>query len=365
MMTDNMRNNRGMALLMTLTIMTLLVASGLELNRRVRSAVVSTATARDRLTLSEMTTSAVHAAMAILNKDRKETPIDSIQEDWARPEKIAEVLAEIPFDGGKVSLSIQDELGKIQINSLVDFPKGRVYNESQKIMWDRFLRILSAQEEEASAEEEIEVTAIIDSVKDWLDSGDDNAITGLNGAEEDYYEGLDPPYTPANGPFMHVDELMKVKGITPALFQSGKERYGLSDFMTVFGMTQAPRPVDKKQFQFEGKININTAELPVLIALIPSENPEYAQAIYNYRNEQENGEFLHDLTGGAWYKNVPEVPSDLTIDPNLITSSSDFFRITATAELNGIERSANVVIHREKEPETGKWQCRVLSWQVE
>ena len=354
-------NEKGMALLVTLAIITILIASGLELNRRVRAAVVGTAATRDRLTLSLMAASGIHTAMAMLIKDKSESPVDSIQEDWANPEKIAEVIADIPFEAGQIDVTITDELGKIQVNALVDFPKGRHFNESQKIMWDRFTRLLIARDEEAF--KDIEATAVINSVKDWLDSGDDDATTGLNGAEAEYYQGLDPPYMPANGPFMEIHELTRVKGIIPELFQ-GKDAGGLEPYVTVYGMTQVPQEVDGKDFSFEGSININTADLPVLVAMMPSENPDYAQAIYDYRIEKDGETFVHDLSGEGWYKNVPEIPSDLTIDPKLIRYSSDQFRIQASARMNDIQETVTAVVQREQEKQTGKWTCRILRWQV-
>ena len=361
-MEDNiLKNSQGMALLITISVITVLIAGGLELNRRVRAAVVSAAATRDRTTLSLMASSGIHAAMAMLVKDKGESTIDSIQEDWANPEKINEVIAEIPFDDGGITVTIADELGKIQVNALVDFPKGRHFNESQKIMWDRFTRLLIARDEDTF--KDIEATDIINSIKDWLDSGDDDATTGLNGAEAEYYQALDPPYKPANGPFMDTNELTRVKGITPELFR-GTDLSGLETFVTVYGMTQSSQEVDGKDFAYEGGINLNTADLPVLIAMMPSENADYAQAVFDYRNEQDGETFVHDLSGDGWYKNVPEIPSDFTIDPKLIRNSSDFFRIQSTAELNGTQETVIAVVHREQEKKTGKWTCRVLRWQV-
>ncbi len=379
-------NSRGMALLITLTVITLMIAGALELNRRVRAAVEATASARDRQTLTQMAYAGVHVAMSMLIKDKTQSPIDSIQEDWADPGKIAEVLAEIPLEKGRMTFSITDELGKIQVNSLVVFPKGQHFNETQKIMWDRFTRNLIAQTvapDDREKNPDMDAAAIVNSVKDWLDSGDDDATTGLSGAESDYYESLDPPYKAANGPFRHIDELMMVKGITPELFsgakQSGesgqdlsagmtgavKDAGGLGKYMTVHGMTRAKAKSEDRDFVFAGKININTADLPVLIAMMPSENTDYAQAIFDYRNEKEDGNFVNtDLASPTWYKNVPDIPGDLQIDPNLIAVSSDVFRIKATANLNDTEMSLNVVVQREQDKKR-RWTCRILEWQLE
>jgi general secretion pathway protein K len=355
------RNQRGIALLVTLSIITVLIAAALELNRKVRTAVVATATQRDRMTLNQMAVGAVHAAMAMLAKDRKETQIDSIQEDWADPEKVAEVLADLPFEKGKVAFTITDELGLIQVNALVEFPRGRRFNESQKIMWDRFIRLIIESHE---AFEDLEATEIVNSLKDWLDSNDDDAITGLNGAESDYYESLETPYACRNAPLAHIGELPQVRGISSALFNGVEGMPGLGKFVTAHGMDKAKEPVDNRAFSFPGKVNINTAPLPVLVALIPSENPEYAQLIHDYREEKEEDTYLNDLASPTWYSQVAGIPGDLKIDPKLITTASDLFRIEAAASLNDTEMVITAVVRREQHKETNKWQCRVVSWQT-
>jgi len=75
------RNKRGIALLITISVTTILVAAALEYNRRARFAVISTAAARDRLTLSYMASSGVQIAMALLIKDKLESNFDSLAED--------------------------------------------------------------------------------------------------------------------------------------------------------------------------------------------------------------------------------------------------------------------------------------------
>ena len=185
-------NNRGIALLLVISVTTILVAVALEYNRRARFAVLSAAAARDHLTLSNMAASGVHAAMALLAKDRAESDIDSLQEDWANPDKIKQLLEEIPFDDGELSIVISDEMGRIQVNALVTFPESRNFNEAQRMLLERYLNYFKNDEEEAT--EDSQPPAIINSLKDWLDSGDDEAITGLSGAESSYYQDLSPPY---------------------------------------------------------------------------------------------------------------------------------------------------------------------------
>lgn len=352
-----LRNNRGMALLITLTIITVLIAVALEMNRKTRSVVFSAAAGRDRITLSHMASSGIELAKAMLIRDKNNSNHDSLQEEWADPEKISEVLEDIPFEDGAITLTITDELGKIQINSLVTYPEGQAFNESQRDMWYRFLTLLISQNDSF---EDLEPDMIINSVKDWIDSGDDEAITGLNGAESDYYQELDPPYVCRNGPLIHIGELALIRGVTTEYFQLAGGVSGISRYMTVFGMSE----MDNNKFTYEGKININTADLPVLAALLPLENPELAQAIYDYRLETSGSEYIHDLSGTTWYKQVPGL-SDVEIDPKIITTASDFFRIESLATLHEIKMKITAIVERKQSKKTGKWACRVLSRETE
>jgi len=68
---------------------------------------------------------------------------------------------------------------------------------------------------------------IADSILDWLDSDDQQREFG---AEVDYYSSLTPGYAPANGPLTTIEELLLVKGVTPALlFGSDANRNMLAD----------------------------------------------------------------------------------------------------------------------------------------
>jgi len=104
-------------------------------------------------------------------------------------------------------------------------------------------------------------SALVDSILDWIDP--DN-LHRINGAENDYYESLSPPYAAKNGLFDSVEELLWVKGMTEELFfGSGGEgeavggeirRPGLAEIFTV------DSPVDR--------VNLRTASAEVIHALV-------------------------------------------------------------------------------------------------
>lgn len=349
------KKNQGVALIITIAVITLLISTTMELNRRAGDAAEFTGVTRDRLKLSHMTSSGVNMAMALLLKDKKDGEIDSLQEEWADKESIADLLGDIPFPEGALTVEIQDELSKIQVNALVKFPDGKDFNQDQMNMWERFVGYITSGEVE---DDDTSASAIVNSIKDWLDSGDDDAISGVNGAESDYYNGLEPPYACKNGPMNHVEELLQVKGVSKLVETFGGWEM-LSQYLTVHGMeTQTTG----NKFTFPGKININTAELPVIGALLQVNDLPLAQEIVGYREEMTDGKYTHDLSKPDWYKEAPGC-SALSIEPNLITTKSDFFRIIATGELNNVKMMTVVVVERENK--SGKNACRVLSWQTE
>jgi general secretion pathway protein K len=350
-----LNNNSGVALIITLSIIAVLVMTTLELNRKARSLVYMARIFRERVQLHQMAMSGVHAAMALLIADKENSDIDSIQEDWANAETIETLLLELPFDQGNVRVSIEDELGKIQVNALVKYPEGTVFNVAQRRMWEHFLDLAIPNLDRT---DDTAPGPIINALKDWLDFGDDDLITGLSGAESEYYLDLDPAYACPNAPLNHLSELLLVKGVSADLFDGVGGIPGIASYMTVWGASES----GDNQYTFNGAININTADLPVIAAILPAENEHLAQSIFAYREEMSNGSYAHDLNGATWYRDAPGC-SDLEIDPALIQTKSDLFRIYTEAVYRDITLNAQAVVSRVKDKKSGKWHAKILSWQ--
>jgi hypothetical protein len=47
---------------------------------------------------------------------------------------------------------------------------------------------------------------------------------------------------------------------------------------------------------------------------------------------------------------------------NLITTSSDIFRIEAEATLHDTKLKTTTIVQRVQGSKTGKWSCKILSW---
>ena len=106
------------------------------------------------------------------------------------------VTREVEFDGTTIKISIQDELGKIDLN------------QAEVSLLTSLLRSAGLEPGAASA--------LADKVVDWRTA---TSLKHLNGAKEQDYRALGSGYQPRNGPFQSVDELMLVMDMTPALFR--------------------------------------------------------------------------------------------------------------------------------------------------
>jgi general secretion pathway protein K len=134
-------------------------------------------------------------------------------------DSVPAAATDVPFGDGTYSYQITDESGLVNIND-------------SKLPRSVLAKLLQKCGLEFGAERD----TVIDSILDWRDSNRDHR---LNGAEEDYYRGLDPPYSCKDGPFSVVEELLLVRGVTPLLFTGGevdgKIRPGLRDLVSPRG----------------------------------------------------------------------------------------------------------------------------------
>ncbi|MCJ7594222.1 MAG: general secretion pathway protein GspK, partial [Desulfobacterales bacterium] len=236
-----LKDNSGVALILTIMIISLIVGLTLQFNSAMRSELHAAVNLRDGVWLGCVARSGFDYAQAVLFEDAlQEKPYDSLHEAWANAGLLSQGAASMLEEGG-IEVRIDDHSGRIQINRLVD-QKGE-YDPVQKGI---LTRLLSLEHFGLEAEE---VGNIIDAIKDWIDA--DNEVT-VFGAESAYYKALERPYPCRNGPLESLEELLFVRGITRGLFYGTKRGPGISRYLSVYG---------------DGRININTADPLVLMTL--------------------------------------------------------------------------------------------------
>ena len=375
-----LNNQKGAALLITLSIITVLLVVSLEVNRLVRQNNQITDSLSTEAKLMGIAESGIAVAKAILLKDAVHSTIDSVQEDWADPEKVNELVHALGLNTEELTVTISDEMGKIQVNALLKSFPGNDVNPGQKKIWENLLSFFISKDKSV---DERDPAAIINCLKDWLDSGDDDAVSGLSGAESDYYQSLDPAYTCANGEFYDLSELFLVKGISKELL---KQAESLQNFLpsqeeeplefepdallTVFGSEPAKRSDinrSKKKYSYSGRININTAPVPVIAAILPFGKQDLAVKIAEFRMERhdENDEFINDLNIKGWYAQLADLSqAEKSQIDSIISYSSHIFSVRASASINGQTLVLKNVILRQKNTE-GQWQCKSLRQNIE
>jgi type II secretory pathway component PulK len=116
--------------------------------------------------------------------------------------------------------------------------------------------------------------AAVASILDWID-GDD--VPNPDGAENDYYSGLEAAYSCKNGPIDNIEELLLVKGISLEIYYGSNPDEGDShlnetsadaaEFIEGVPQNSVAGLCDLLTVYGDGKININTASKQVLDAL--------------------------------------------------------------------------------------------------
>ena len=329
-------DNRGIALILVLMIISIIVVVTLDFHTDMRSELTAAANVRDGIMLRYLAKSGFNLAMAILAKDAEddENPCDTLREYWANTEAVSAVSSILPnSEGLRITMDISDFSARIQINSLVTENGG--FNDLQKTTLERFLNLPEFELDEDT------VRSMVDSIKDWIDADDDETDFG---AENSYYQAQDTPYACENGPIQAISSIRKVKGfvdIPQEIFDK------IADQLTTYG---------------DGKININTADLPVLQSLSDGITPALAEDIITHRQNETN-----DLCV-SWYKDVPGMNVE-QIPPDLITLKSSFFEISSAATVDvqqgaiSLTKYVKGVVNRfEKD---GKKRIDLIYWQID
>lgn len=172
--------------------------------------------------------------------ERSGTPVYSRSDD----EQLCRGL-QFEIEGGTMLGGVCDLQGRFNLNNLVDTSGRR--REAQVRQLQRLLLAVGELSEGIEIDPQVAET-IAESAADWIDP-DSNAE--FNGAEDDAYTNLQPPYRAANFWFTDKTELRSVRGVTPEIYAA------VADFVTAL-------PVNASAAT---KLNVNTAPVPVLMSL--------------------------------------------------------------------------------------------------
>jgi general secretion pathway protein K len=149
-----------------------------------------------------------------------------------------------PYDNAKITLSAIDESGKVDLNTA-----------TPEVLQALF---------RATGMKPAEAQVLADRVVDWHSPA---GPAGEADTDRAAYVAAGRDYGPRHGPFVSIEELQMVLGITPALYRQ------LAPVVTIWSGTASPNP--------------NTAP-PLALAAIPGMTPEQLAAIQAARARQAN-----------------------------------------------------------------------------
>lgn len=136
----------------------------------------------------------------ILARDARDNQIDSLDEPWAQP------VDYLPIEGGAIQGRMIDLQGRFNLNNLAGADADTAMQQFQRLV-------------ELTTEADV-VTArrIAQGVRDWVDP--DIQPTLPDGAEDDYYLGLQPAYRTGNQPMASPSELRTVREVEAPIYQA-------------------------------------------------------------------------------------------------------------------------------------------------
>lgn len=329
-----------MALLLVVSMIAILSVVIIRFGRSMQLAVTDAYRYQNRVVLESTAHSGIDIGMALLQIDLQESEFDSFLEKWA-------LLEEDPLDLGMeqadLTIAIKDLGGRFPINSLVAMAQ-EGQNQGQntdgmnpELAREMLLRLL--QSDLFAVEDELEAREIVDSLTDWIDADDDELDYG---AESSYYDSLEKPLVPRNGPVDFIDELLQVKGISRDLLYGNSETQPLVEYISVENKS--------------GKININTAPVALIQALDERITEEETEGLDEYRRDEANIDALKDTSWFSGYLPGDIGGSDLQ---RILTTRSSHFMVESQASYQDRLMTIRAIIERLSENETRLVSLRV------
>lgn len=190
----NTATERGAAVVSALLIAAIVATIGTTLLVTQEFWIAQMDHLRDRQAARASLHAALHWARANLYDDRQRGVADHLGEAWAQN------LPPIDFEGARISGHIDDAQSRFNLNSLA--PEGRA-DPDAIAAYEHLLSDLGLP------------AALAQATADWLDKDSETRPPG--GAESSYYQALPSPHRAADAPLVDVDELLWVRGHTPAI----------------------------------------------------------------------------------------------------------------------------------------------------
>lgn len=292
-------NQRGIALLLAMLVVSIATITAVSLVHEQSFSIRKTANLKTYNAALMYSVGLEDYARLFLQKDAKNSKIDHLDEDWAKG------ISALPIEGGFLSGSIADAQSLINLNSIL----------TSAAAVKRLTKLCNNQDISPD---------FIPALKDWLD--DNSETEDADGAEDDYYTGLESPYRSANRLMVDASELRLVKGVDGDMYVK------LIPFITVLPEATA--------------INLNTVD----------------ESIFEALDLQLDSQAFIDERAKDPFDNLAdfETRMNIKLDENQkqdLAVTTDYFLASGQVVLQDKTISLQSLIHRDKK----NGQTRVLA----
>ncbi len=283
------KNQKGIALVIVLLVLSLLTAMVVEFSYRVYTGTNDLYNWRDSQRLSLLAKSGINLAVRYI-KDSSDRFNNKVDMSFKEP---AENF------NGEIRIKIEDETGKFNLNSLV-YPDGRTLNITAYRSFQKLLDLLSLDR------------TIADRIVDWIDIDTTPGITGSEDGTK-------------NEALNSNDELLLINGIKRSDYDK------LSPYVTVYGTRD------------NLIININTAEKVVLMCLF-DKSKEVFPVTEDKANMIIQRRKLKPFESYSEFNSV----AGTSFSTNQITDRASIFSVQAVASNGSIKKIIEMVMNRDK-----------------
>jgi len=299
MLSAHTRQQRGVAIITALLIVTIATTVSIAISTRIQLDVRRTGNliAQDQAQFYLL--AAEEWSQRILRQDKKDSTIDSLDETWAFQ------LPPLPVNGGSIQGTITDLNACINVNALLN---DGIVDVTTKARLTLLFRNLGVKSNPTQA------------IADWIDK--DLETTNPNGAEDGYYLNLQTPYRTANTPLHSISELRLIRG-----FEDNKIYALVKPYLCAFIVNG------------DIAINVNTASAEVLQSLSSGITEQLAADIIDQRTQQP----FNDIKEFTKFSKLNTIIKDTT----KLSTSSDYFLLRTQAIIGQANKVMYSVIHRD------------------
>lgn len=355
-----MKNERGIALIVTLMVVAILTIIVVEFTYSVQIDAHMARNALNGLQASLLARSGINLGEAVLLHDDN-IKFDAYTEDWGDPEQLNSQF--ILPDNMRLRVQIIDEGGKLNLNltrprTPFEWRQAQNPDNTNPPMFKRWTAAAGNLLEQRGGSGQV-----ADAIGEYWNqlfqilvqspAGQPGQAAQASGTPT---PGTNPVTNPSQWDFPSLDDASVIPGLTPALVRRARS------VLTALDFRQPP------------KVNVNTAPPEVLGAIIPD-----AGVVDNIISQrQDQGLTVEDLRG--LLDGMGRDPANNYVT-NMLGVTSNFFLIRASATVNpnpltgkgGISRSASMLVYRRqvpcnppKSPPTVPcWTLAQLDWQKE